>query len=157
MQTATSAHVCTPGLAPILGQIEDDEFMLGHSSDQPKGLNSCDRWYGPDKEAWLRRRNAARTNMPPANWPGHRSITLPPLARTHDATAELHRSRAASDYYHYETADRRLAASAYRHDSQHHQKWHCWLYIRDNTGAEWSRNFPAVTDDFGWLVEVPAC
>nr|WP_315540146.1 hypothetical protein [uncultured Comamonas sp.] len=157
MSTKPNAHVCTPCLVPILGQIEDDEFMLGHSSAKPKGINSCDPWHGPDKEDWLRRRKAAEANRPPTNWPGQRFKELPPIPRTHDATAELHQSHSLSDCYHYETDDGLLAAAAHRHDSKHRQKWTCWLFIRDSSGAEWNRDFPAVTDDFGWLVEVPAC
>lgn len=146
-----------PRLVPVLGEIVDAEVMLGHSSIKPKGLNSCDRWYGPDMDAWLRRRNEARTNTPPANWPGQHLRMLPAIQRTHDATADLHQSRSLSDCYHYETDDGRLAAAAQRHVNKKGHKWTCWLFIRDNAGAEWVRDFPAVTDDFGWLVEVPAC
>lgn len=146
-----------PRLAPILGEIVDDEVMLGHSNIKPKGLNHFDRWYGPDPEAWVRSQRKIRANAPPRNWPGQSGSFLHPIGRTHDATAELHQSGHASDFHHYETDDGRLAAAAYRHDNKHRQKWTCWLFIRDSSGAEWNRDFPAVTDDFGWLVEVPAC
>lgn len=35
-------------------------------------------------------------------------------------------------------------------------RWHGYEYRTDKLGREWSRSFFAVTDDFGWLVEVPA-
>ncbi len=157
MTTKSNAHVCTPGLVPILGQIEDDEFMLGHPSIKPKGLNSCDPWYGPDKEAWLRRRSAARANMPPANWPGQRLRILRSVERTHDATAHLHDAPQLSDHYYYRTYDGHTIAVARRHSGEDSRKWLCLLFLQDQAGAEWVRELAAVTDDFGWLVEVPAC
>lgn len=146
-----------PRLVPILGEIVDDEVMLCHSSAQPKGLDSCDPWYGPDKEAWLRRRSAARANMPPANWPGQHLRILPSIPRTHDASADHHDKAHLSDSYQYYTRDGQCVAIAHRHSGDLASKWGCSLSIHDITGAKWWREFQAVTDDFGWLVEVPAC
>ncbi len=157
MQKANIAHVCTPGRVPILGEIVDAEVMLGHSSIKPKGLNSCDRWYGPDKDAWLRRRNAEAATAPPANWPGKHLRVLDAIQRTHDATADPHSHAIFADSYQYHTRDGQCVSIAHRHNNDLASKWECSLSIHDTTGAKWWRNFPAVTDDFGWLVEVPAC
>lgn len=144
-------------LVPVLGEIVDAEVMLGHSSIKPKGLNSCDRWYGPDKDAWLRRRNAEAANNPPSNWPGQHLRILPSTPRTYDATAVHHDCGVMSDGYVYRTRDGQCVAVAHRHNCEVAHKWECSLFSHDRTGAQWRREFTAVTDDFGWLVEVPAC
>lgn len=157
MQTANSAHVCTPGRVPILGELEMGcdygdadavKINMVHASGHVDVLKQGDN----DRRWWV-----VRTEAVPHNWPGQSIGFLGHVERTHDATADLHQSRSLSDCYHYETNDGRLAAAAHRHANKKAHKWTCWLYIRDNTGAEWVRDFLAVTDDFGWLVEVPAC
>ena len=157
MSTKPNAHVCTPGRVPVLGVIEGagcdvDDLILKWNQAYKDGTRSplfpTDTKFIPI---------APPTEAPPVNWPGQSAGLLGPVGRTHDATADFHQSRGLSDRYHYETDDGRLAATARRHIDKKSKKWDCYLYIRDITGAEWSRNFPAVTDDFGWLVEVPAC
>ena len=157
MQNAISAHVCTPGRVPILGVIEGagcdvDDLVLKWNQAYKDGtrppLFPADTKFIPI---------APPTEAIPDNWPGQHLRMLPSIPRTHDANAALHQHRTVSDMHHYTTDDGRVAAAAYRHDNKHRQKWTCWLFIRDSSGAEWNRDFPAVTDDFGWLVEVPAC
>ncbi|MDH0049651.1 hypothetical protein [Comamonas terrigena] len=157
MNTASNAHVCTPGRVPILGELEVEcdrgdadavKINMVYASGHVDVLKPGDN----DRRWW-----AIGTEDVPRNLPGQFGGFLRPIGRTHDTTADLHQSRSLSDCYHYETDDGRLAAAAHRHANKKGQKWTCWLFIRDYTGAEWVRDFPAVTDDFGWLVEVPAC
>lgn len=134
MKTASSAHVCTPGRVPIVGEIWADEA------------------------GELTALQAARSETPPpANWPGQRAKFLASVGHTYDASADHHDKENLSDSYQYYTRDGLCVAIAYRHSGDLASKWECSLSIYDTTGAKWWRNFPAVTDDFGWLVEVPAC
>lgn len=154
-QEAASAHVCTCSRVPVLGEI----VLTGDEIDIDALRAKWEQSFAPFRQPILEGIDlvAGGHERPPTNWPGQHTTLLPPVGRTYDVTAEFHQSRNTSDYYHYQTASGRLAAAASRHNSKRRSKWDCWLFISDNTGAEWSRSFAAVTDDFGWLVEVPAC
>lgn len=91
----------------------------------------------------------------PANWPGQLPIHLAPLPRSEDKTAAI-RYPALADWYRYQPHGNGGNCWANRHD--HSQNRHLWFAheVRvDQLGREWTRSFAAVTDDFGWLVEVP--
>ena len=157
MQTAISAHVCTPGRVPILGELavgcdrgDSDAIKINmvHASGHVDVLKPGDngrRWWVVGAEA------------APHNWPGQHSRMLPAIPRTHDASADYHDKAHLSDSYQYLTRDGQCVAMAHRHSGDLASKWGCSLSIHDITGAKWWREFQAVTDDFGWLVEVPAC
>lgn len=142
---------------PILGELElgcdygDADAVkinMVHASGHVDVLKQGDN----DRRWWVVGAEAV-----PLNWPGQHLRMLPALQRTHDATADLHGTQGLSDCYHYCTDDGTVVAAGHRHTDTTHQKWRCSLFIRDQAGNEWGRFFTAVTDDFVWLVEVPAC
>ena len=146
-----------PRPVPILGELElgcdhgDADAVkinMVHASAHVDVLKQGDN----DRRWWV-----FPTEAVPHNWPGQHLRMLPALQRTHDASADHHDIATLSDSYQYHTRDGQCVSIAHRHNGDLASKWSCSLSIHDTTEAKWWREFPAVTDDFGWLVEVPAC
>lgn len=134
MQSASSAHVCTHGCVPILGEIWADE------------------------KAELAALNAARSESPPTNWAGQHPVVLLPTPRTTDHLARRFNDVQLSDCYHLRNDAATIQHAAYRHRYGIRKGiWDCTEYRYDAQGRDWTRTYAAVTDDFGWLVEVPTC
>ncbi|WP_272971059.1 hypothetical protein [Comamonas terrigena] len=155
MNTSINAHACTSSKVPVVGVIEgadsnvDDLLIRWNQAYKGQRLPIF-----PAGSIFIP--IAPPTEAPP-NWPGQYLRVLDAIQRTHDATADRHNHAIFADSYQYHTRDGQCVAIAHRHSGDLASKWECRLSIHDTTGAKWYRNFPAITDDFGWLVEVPAC
>ena len=96
------------------------------------------------------------TEVPPANWVGN----LIPAARRYDATADKHGLKHYSDDLFWRISpDDNFWQHGERHSGQYTGRAHLWLlHLRQKIGQHiWHTNVCAITDDFGWLVEVPTC
>lgn len=157
--TARKPRLPTQGLVPILGALElgSDQgdadavkinmvFASGHVDVFTQGTNNR-RWWVVGAE------------IPPHNSPGQHTRYLFPTPRTQDTTAELHAEPWASNWYALKDEQGRLRFTGTRHAGHRRAlgRWLCIEYRYDIAGGEWTRELIAVTDDFGWLVEVPAC
>lgn len=131
------AHVCTTQLIHASGYI-----------DPLNGLDNTRRFWPVDQQQI--------DDTPPVNWVGH----LIPAAKRYDATATEHDLNKFSDDYFWRTTfyDPHWQLG-HRHAGVKRDAPHCWIvHLRQQIGRiTWSTEVHAATDDFGWLVEVPAC
>lgn len=96
------------------------------------------------------------TEVPPANWVGH----LIPAARRTDKTAKHHSYSELSDFYDWSCSETdELLQCGSRHTDNPNGTPHLWnVHLQKEIDQRhWSVTVHAVTDDFGWLVEVPTC
>lgn len=95
-------------------------------------------------------------DTPPNNWVGH----LIPAAKRYDSTAKIHNSANCSDFFSWKTQPHDgLPQCGERHQGKNNGTPHLWnCHLAQRSGRHiWRATCHAVTDDFGWLVEVPAC
>lgn len=137
MKTASSAHVCTPGHVPPWHSAHDPATALSQETGE--------------RRFWV-----VHAETPPANWPGQLPVLLPPVERTHDSLARYHDYPPLAGSLHCKSFCGTVHFAARRHYPET-GKWDCTEYRLDEQGREWARVFYAVTDDHGWLVEVPTC
>lgn len=95
-------------------------------------------------------------DTPPSNWVGH----LIPAAKRYDSSADIHNSPGLSDFYCWkEQPNDELFQCGERHQGKRGGTAHLWTcHLAQRSGRHiWRATCHAVTDDFGWLVEVPTC
>lgn len=127
------AHVCTPQRKP----------QYWFSSGAADFLKGDKRFFVVEAE-----------DSPPENWVGN----IVPGTRCSDVTANYWNDPYLSDVIQYEDEENRTICYANRHqhvDPKIRGRWRISLR-QFNHGRRWETETQAVTDDFGWLVEVPA-
>ena len=91
---------------------------------------------------------------PPSNWVGN----IVPGTRCQDGTAEHWDDSHLAGFFQYVDAEERTMGTATRHSHLEPKSWGRWSIVLDQfvNGRRWATHTYGVTDDFGWLVEVPA-
>lgn len=95
-------------------------------------------------------------DTPPSNWVGH----LVPAAKHYDSSADIHNTPGLSDFYCWKEQPKdELFQCGERHQGKRSGTPHLWTcHLAQRSGRHiWRAICHAVTDDFGWLVEVPEC
>ena len=95
-------------------------------------------------------------DTPPSNWVGH----LVPAAKHYDSSADIHNTPGLSDFYCWKEQPKdELFQCGERHQGKRSGTPHLWTcHLAQRSGRHiWRATCHAVTDDFGWLVEVPTC
>lgn len=128
-----SAHVCTPKSEP--------QYVF--SSGAADFLNTDRRFFVVDAE-----------NLPPEDWVGN----IVPWTPCRDEDAKCWNDPLRADFYAYVDAYGRTQHNAQRHAHGYPSTPSLWNVTvrRVANGRRWELRLKAVTDDFGWLVEVPA-
>lgn len=93
-------------------------------------------------------------HAPPCNWVGN----IIRGTRCQDADAKYWNDPIHADFIEYVDAHGRSMHNAQRHSLSYPYTPELWsLTVRQvANGRQWETRLKAVTDDFGWLVEVPA-
>lgn len=99
------------------------------------------------------------TSTPPPGVPGLLTAVLHPAARAQDYARSDENTMLllAEDDFLTFYGTRHPSAWERRYLNYPGHKWHCTEYRRDADDKTWKRDFYCVTNDHGWLVEVPKC